>query len=344
MLTKDKKRLSIFANGISVDETLPKYTRVKEELEKRKNTGEKGIKFEENGPWMDTELVEVARGETFERFRDMDTHEINVFLSEKEYNHLLNGGRYSLLTTPNIVSGDNTRNPIVIPVYKNVVKENKSFIKRLFGKGKEEPVNEETIDKYEFDVVEFFSEIKKNAKLNKDAYANRVDGYISALKTADIAGQEVFKERLLKDLVINKYESILYATGNYYVVPEETAVEFAKKSEKGVNLVYAKNYLRPIPIEIVDKIAEMNELEIFDNYVIMHYDPENKYSDKTHAEKVKEEDKKRDPILFGVIAGSNKLYYIADWVDEYCNLTLEEFVTVLQMDKDKLKMSEKAEF
>lgn len=344
MLTKDEKRLSIFANGISVDETLPKYTRVKEELEKRKNTGEKGIKFEENGSWMDTELVEVARGETFERFRDMDTHEINVFLSEKEYNHLLNGGRYSLLTTPNIVSGDNTRNPIVIPVYKNVVKENKSFIKRLFGKGKEEPVNEETIDKYEFDVVEFFSEIKKNAKLNKDAYANRVDGYISALKTADIAGQEVFKERLLKDLVINKYESILYATGNYYVVPEETAVEFAKKSEKGVNLVYAKNYLRPIPIEIVDKIAEMNELEIFDNYVIMHYDPENKYSDKTHAEKVKEEDKKRDPILFGVIAGSNKLYYIADWVDEYCNLTLEEFVTVLQMDKDKLKMSEKAEF
>lgn len=344
MLTKDEKRLAIFANGIRIDETLPKYTRVKEELEKRKNTGEKGIKFEENGSWMDTELVEVARGETFERFRDMDTHEINVFLSEKEYNHLLNGGRYSLLTTPNIVSGDNTRNPIVIPVHKNVVKEKKSFIKRLFGKDKEEPVNEETIDKYEFDVVEFFSEIKKNAKLNKDAYVNRVDGYISALKTADIAGQEVFKERLLKDLVINKYESILYATGNYYVVPEETAVEFAKKSEKGVNLVYAKNYLRPIPIEIVDKISEMNELEIFDNYVIMHYDPENKYSDKTHAEKVKEEDKKRDPILFGVIAGSNKLYYIADWVDEYCNLTLEEFVTVLQMDKDNLKMSENAEF
>ena len=193
-------------------------------------------------------------------------------------------------------------------------------------------------------MVRFFSEIKKNAKLNKEDYANRVEGYITALKTADIAGQEAFKERLLRDLVINKYESVLYATGNYYVVKEETAVEFAKKAEKGVNLVYAKNYLRPIPIDVVNKIKEMNELEIFDNYVIMHYDPENRYSDKTHAEKVKEEQKKRDPILFGVIAGSNKLYYITDWEDEYCNLTLDEFVSVLQTEKDKLKMSPNAEF
>ena len=76
----------------------------------------------------------------------------------------------------------------------------------------------------------------------------------------------------------------------------------------------------------------------------MHYDPENRYSDMTHKEKVKEEDKKRDPILFGVIAGSNKLYYITDWVDDYCNLTLDEFVTVLQMDKESLKISENAEF
>lgn len=335
MLTQDKKRLKIFDNGIVIDNTLPKHTIVKEEIKKRKGENETC------SPFMDHELVEIARGETFEKLRDADARTINIFLSENEYQHFLTGGRYNLQTSPAV---RNNRNPIVVPVYQNVEGKGKSLIKRIFGKSKEELDDENKVDKYQFDVLQFFSEIKKNAKLNKDAYANRVEGYIAAIKSADIAGQEAFKERLLKDLVINKYESILYATGNYYAVKEETAVDFIKKSEKGVNLVYAKNYLRPIPLDVIDKIKEMNELEIFDNYVIMHYDPEHKYSDDTHAKKKNDEDKRRDPILFGVIAGSNKLYYICDWVDEYCDLTLEEFVSVLQMQKDDLKISENAEF
>ena len=42
---------------------------------------------------------------------------------------------------------------------------------------------------------------------------------------------------------------------------------------------------------------------------------------------------KKDPILFGVIYGSNKLYYIADWVDEYCDLTWDQVVEKLEKDK-----------
>ena len=332
MLTNDEKRLAIFAYGISVDETLPKYVNVKNVLDE-KEKGKNREPSEFNSPFMDTELVEIARGETFDCFRDMDTRAINIYLSENEYKHFMTGGRYLLGQTEMNGRGASYIKPV------EVKKQN--IFKRLFGKSSGDENSE---DKYQLDVIQFFGEIKKNAKLNKDAYANRVEGYIKAIKAADVAGQEAFKEKLLKELVINKYESILYATGNYYVVKEETAVEFAKKAEKGVNLVYAKNYLRPIPMEVIEKIKEMNELEIFDNYVIMHYDPENRYSDMTHKEKVKEEDKKRDPILFGVIAGSNKLYYITDWVDDYCNLTLDEFVTVLQMDKESLKISENAEF
>ena len=36
------------------------------------------------------------------------------------------------------------------------------------------------------------------------------------------------------------------------------------------------------------------------------------------------------PILFGVIKNSNKLYYLSDWKDEYCDLTLEEMFKVLK--------------
>ena len=76
----------------------------------------------------------------------------------------------------------------------------------------------------------------------------------------------------------------------------------------------------------------MNELEVFDNYVILYYDPEGiVYKETAH-----EEAKRRDPIIFGVIAGSKKLYYVADWIDEYCDLTLDAFVDSLGIEKEDL--------
>ena len=47
----------------------------------------------------------------------------------------------------------------------------------------------------------------------------------------------------------------------------------------------------------------------------------------------KEVEKAKDPILFGVIAGSNKLYYIDDWIDEYCDLRFENIVDIIGKDK-----------
>ena len=84
----------------------------------------------------------------------------------------------------------------------------------------------------------------------------------------------------------------------------------------------------------------MNELLIFDNYCILHYDPEKKSYAQTIEEQKRETQKRRDPILFGLIRGSNKLYYITDWVDEFCDLTLDKFVETLQIEKDSLKMKE----
>jgi hypothetical protein len=76
----------------------------------------------------------------------------------------------------------------------------------------------------------------------------------------------------------------------------------------------------------------MNELEVFDNYVVLYYDPEG----TVYKETAYEEAKRRDPIIFGVIAGSKKLYYVADWIDEYCDLTLDAFVDALGIEKDDL--------
>ena len=132
-------------------------------------------------------------------------------------------------------------------------------------------------------------------------------------------------------MIANKYEALLNTHGCYYAISEKRMVDFAKKTERGVNLCYLKNFTRPIPQEAVDKLKEINDWEVFDNYVVLHYDPKNEH----HKETKKEEAKRKDPILFGLISGSRKLYYITDWTDEVCDLTLESFVDALGTKKEE---------
>ena len=70
----------------------------------------------------------------------------------------------------------------------------------------------------------------------------------------------------------------------------------------------------------------------------MHFDPLNNSTDLT--EKEREEIKSKDPILFGIIQNSRKLYFIGDWIDEFCNLTLDKMMEIIS-DKE-LKLSNKS--
>ena len=45
--------------------------------------------------------------------------------------------------------------------------------------------------------------------------------------------------------------------------------------------------------------------------------------------KKKEIEKKKDPVLFGLLAGSSKLYFIADFIDEYCDLTFDKLTEIV---------------
>jgi hypothetical protein len=135
---------------------------------------------------------------------------------------------------------------------------------------------------------------------------------LNALKEAEDAGQIALKEKLQSQLIINKYESILYGARIYYVIDETMIVDFVKKCKKGLRLDYVKNFIRPIPKQVIERKKMADSLEVFDNYAVLHYDPEMKsYSDTKKDSEEKE--RKKDPILFGLISGSNKLYYIADW-------------------------------
>lgn len=90
-----------------------------------------------------------------------------------------------------------------------------------------------------------------------------------------------------------------------------------------MKIIELERYEREIPDEIVDVIAKTKDL--FDQMYIVFTDYTGKEERKIAAEK-----KDKDPILFGTFQDRkqkvcvDRFYYLGDWVDEYCDLTLDQ--------------------
>lgn len=369
-------RLTIFENKVVVDKNLPKWRRAEAGLNKTNvednpnsinsnvsnvTLSEYFITNAENDPdvmsysdqirsrdidrdvnsstiWLP--LYEVADGVSFDALASAGIKDLTRLIAEKKLKFVIGGygsfgntqgGTLILNSNPamdTVVSNYNTQ--LQIAMEKSAKNNIFNKIKSLFKK-KESEVKED--EKY-MDALQFFSMVKASSKESVATYRDRVSDYLKSIHNAVTVGQTALVEDLLRGLVTNKYESVLFAEGLYYVVNEQQMVSFVKQCEKGVKLEYVKNFTRPMPQDIVDKIAKINQLEVFDNYVVLYYDPDG----KIYKETAREEAKRKDPIIFGVIAGSEKLYYVADWVDEYCDLTLEAFIDAIGVKKDELHM------
>ena len=352
--------LQIFDEGVAIDQTLPKWVRASEEIERRKKEAKKAKEEGDpnaqeyhthmimretyttanpdgsmtnyatlNSPFVvynTPEPYEVKKDVKFDEIAAAAMKEVTVLIKTGELNNVLSGygGMHNhSFITPNEAWAVGSSGPEPIA--------NEGFFKKLGRR-----INN-WFNKPELDATKFFTNVKFESKEAAETYRDRVSMYLKALHNAKIAGQTALMEKLLSEMIANKYEAMLYTKGCYYAIPEEKVVEFAEKTERGVQMAYLKNFTRPIPQEAVDKVGEVSEYEVFDNYVVMYYDPQNKHKEETR----KEEAKRKDPILFGVIAGSRKLYYITDWIDEYCDLTLEKFVETLGTDKDEFLVGEK---
>ena len=154
---------------------------------------------------------------------------------------------------------------------------------------------------------------------------HRADGYNRLLHEAKANGQVALVEQLLAGLAAARSESQLVAMGMTRVVSEETLIGFVTKCERGLRLDWLKNFTRPIPADVQAKKVAADQRGVFDAYVVLHFDPENKGSALTQAEV----EKKRDPILFGLMEDRRVLYFVGDWVDEYCDLTLDKLADTM---------------
>jgi hypothetical protein len=352
ILTKDvngKSVLSIFDTGITIDQKLPKWVNASKALAEKKENGEvkqqnsSGVRFEMRQTYYDAgtgtqttnmntpftvystpEPYEIKTDKvSFDEVAAANLKELTMLIKSGELNNVLSGYGGMHNEAWNLVTNGNTYTMGSTGEKKTDSKFSK-FIKKLFKKAEAKP---------EISVIDFFTKVKLESKEGAEIYVDRVSKYLQAIHNAYAVGQTALVEKLLSEMVANKYEALLASRGAYYAISEQRVVDFAKKTERGVELTYLKNFTRPIPQESINKVIKANEYEVFDNYVVMHYDPKGEH----RAETKKEEAKRKDPIIFGVIAGSRKLYYITDWIDEYCDLTLDKFVDTLGTTKDEFQ-------
>lgn len=285
-------------------------------------------------------LYETPEGVKFDELATAGIRDLTKLIVEKKIKYVMAGyGSFgNTVGTPMAIYDNDDSNSAKLRLTLEEINKKMNegpWYKRLWNaltKKKEVAVDE--VEEQPMDALKFFSLVKASSKESVAVYKDRVSKYLTALHNATNIGQTALQEELIRGLITNRYESVLYAEGCYYAVTEQQVARFASECEKGLKLSYLKNFSRPIPQEVIDKIAKMNELEVFDNYVILYYDPEG----AVYKETAYEEAKRRDPIIFGVIAGSKKLYYVADWIDEYCDLTLDAFVDSLGIEKEDLRL------
>lgn len=338
ILNNKRTQLRLFENSIVVDKKLPKWINAEANIRKEEknksllndNTIVPYNLYSDPDGYIDSStkwlpLYETPEGVSFNELATAGLKDLNRIIAEKKIKYVLGGyGSFGLTFSDNSSDNGSFRRTVKEPTEKESLTEKAiKWLNRLKKKKSSE-------NSVEFDAIKFFSLVKATSKESVSTYKDRVSKYLIALHNAAKIGQTAMVEQLLREMVANRYESVLFAEGYYYAITEEQMVDFVKKCEKGIRLDYLKNYGRVIPEEVVDKIDKVNQLEIFDNYVVLYYDPDG----KVYKETAKEEAKRRDPIIFGVIASSKKLYYITDWIDEYCDLTLEQFVDTLGITTD----------
>lgn len=133
---------------------------------------------------------------------------------------------------------------------------------------------------------------------------------------------------------IVKERQILNAGINKFVYRSDIEEYIQDVADKQVVILDLKSYERNLPDEIIEALEKVKDL--FDEFYVVCTD----YTGEM-ARRVQEERREKDPILFGAFldreknAINERFYYIGDWVDDYCDLTLDKMVAEMKEDTGK---------
>lgn len=180
-----------------------------------------------------------------------------------------------------------------------------------------------------------FKYIKKKFGLLEDiTMKRRLEKLEKAFYQAIENGQEALSNKFLREISRETRESALYAKGIKYWI-ERSDIQNVKHKIKGGHISDTRfeDFTKVIPKDVLEKKKKVQDF--FDGFVIYHY-YNNEIEEKIAKKQKMSEDEKqkmKDPILFGWIKECDRLYFVADWEDEYCDLTFDEIVDVIGENK-----------
>ena len=178
---------------------------------------------------------------------------------------------------------------------------------------------------------QYFDAVKdRKQNITDDDLLKVYDNCLELLNKYVITGQKKGIRKLLFHLECIEKEREIVKMGIDTFVYRDDIEEYIDNIAKDVvKIIELENYEREIPDEIVEIIEKVKDK--FDALYVVFTD----YTGKIERQ-VEKERKAKDPILFGTFQDTgnrvviDRFYYLGDWEDEYCDLTLDKMVNETQ--------------
>ncbi len=197
-------------------------------------------------------------------------------------------------------------------------------------------VQNETIYDKGLSPSEYFSIVKERKVQCTDELLTEVyNNCLDLLNKYNITGQKEAMRKLIFHLENIEREREVLKLGVDTFVYKEDIVQFIRSvQDRVVKVIELERYEREIPDDIVSVVEKTKD--IFTNMYVV-------YTDYTGEEEKKVEMHRRvkDPILFGSFQNKEdmaiveRFYFLGDWEDEYCDLTLDRMVAIVKENTNK---------
>ena len=183
---------------------------------------------------------------------------------------------------------------------------------------------------------QYFNEIKdRKHVVNNEELNILYDNCLELLNKYLTTGQVSAMKKVIFHLdCIEKEREIISAGINTFVYRDDIEFYIDNVASDVVKIIDLEKYEREIPDEIVELISLVKDK--FDKMYIVFTD----YTGKVERQ-VEKERREKDPILFGTFQDNkngivnDRFYYIGDWIDEYCDLTLDKMMSGISRSNNK---------
>lgn len=184
-----------------------------------------------------------------------------------------------------------------------------------------------SLSEQELTPQQYFDAVKERKNNITDEELQKVyENCLELLNKYRITGQTKGIKKILFHLeCIEKEREIVKMGINTFIYRDDIEEYIDNIAKDTVKIIELENYEREIPDEIVEVIAATKDK--FDQLYVVFTD----YSGKVERQIAKER-RDKDPILFGTFQNKtnrtviDRFYYLGDWEDEYCDLTLDKMV------------------